>query len=122
MKIGLIGGNSAINALLSRDGDNCEQPTKYFGEVAERPIVQHWKCCVRETGPRVRIPPSPLFYSRPVVSLKRLIFTLRSLKKSDAAAEAPQKNRGLEGLPDEIKIDCARRDQRTFDQIISNLR
>ena len=30
-----------------------------FGEVAEWPIVQHWKCCVRETGPRVRIPPSP---------------------------------------------------------------
>lgn len=33
-----------------------------LGEVAERPIVQHWKCCVRETGPRVRIPPSPLIF------------------------------------------------------------
>ena len=31
-----------------------------FGEVAEWPIVQHWKCCVRETVPGVRIPPSPL--------------------------------------------------------------
>jgi hypothetical protein len=30
------------------------------GEVAEWPIVQHWKCCVLETGPGVRIPPSPL--------------------------------------------------------------
>jgi hypothetical protein len=30
------------------------------GEVAEWPIVQHWKCCVRVTGPGVRIPPSPL--------------------------------------------------------------
>ena len=28
--------------------------------MTERPIVQHWKCCVRETGPGVRIPPSPL--------------------------------------------------------------
>ena len=62
----------------------------FSGEVAERPIVQHWKCCVRETGPRVRIPPSPLFYLRSVVLMKRLIFTLRSLKKSDAAAEAPK--------------------------------
>lgn len=31
-----------------------------YGEVAEWPIVQHWKCCVRVTGPGVRIPPSPL--------------------------------------------------------------
>ena len=31
-----------------------------FGEVTEWPIVQHWKCCVRATGPGVRIPPSPL--------------------------------------------------------------
>ena len=30
------------------------------GEMAEWPIVQHWKCCVRETGPGVRIPLSPL--------------------------------------------------------------
>ena len=30
------------------------------GEVTERPKVQHWKCCVGETLPRVRIPPSPL--------------------------------------------------------------
>ena len=30
------------------------------GEVAEWPIVQHWKCCVSEMGPGVRIPPSPL--------------------------------------------------------------
>ena len=29
------------------------------GEVAERPIVQHWKCCVSEMAPGVRIPPSP---------------------------------------------------------------
>lgn len=29
------------------------------GEVTERPIVQHWKCCVPEMGPGVRIPPSP---------------------------------------------------------------
>ena len=28
-----------------------------YGEVAEWPIVQHWKCCVRVTGPGVRIPP-----------------------------------------------------------------
>ena len=28
--------------------------------MAERPIVQHWKCCVWETGPGVRIPLSPL--------------------------------------------------------------
>src|SRR3569623_1724363 len=27
--------------------------------MAEWPIVQHWKCCVRETGPGVRIPLSP---------------------------------------------------------------
>jgi hypothetical protein len=31
-----------------------------FGEVTERPKVQHWKCCVGESSPRVRIPPSPL--------------------------------------------------------------
>ena len=31
-----------------------------FGEMAEWPIVQHWKCCVRETVPGVRIPLSPL--------------------------------------------------------------
>gem|GEM_PF-6524778 len=36
------------------------------GEVAEWPIVQHWKCCVRETGPRVRIPPSPFLKPRVV--------------------------------------------------------
>src|SRR5262245_53702825 len=30
------------------------------GAVAEWSIVQHWKCCVRETVPRVRIPPAPL--------------------------------------------------------------
>src|SRR4051794_4980246 len=30
------------------------------GEVTEWSIVQHWKCCVGETPPRVRIPPSPL--------------------------------------------------------------
>ncbi len=30
-----------------------------LGEVTERPIVQHWKCCVPVTVPRVRIPPSP---------------------------------------------------------------
>ena len=30
--------------------------------MAERPIVQHWKCCVRATGPGVRIPLSPLLY------------------------------------------------------------
>lgn len=30
------------------------------GEVAEWPIVQHWKCCVWVTGPGVRIPLSPL--------------------------------------------------------------
>jgi len=29
--------------------------------VAERPIVQHWKCCVGATLPGVRIPPSPFF-------------------------------------------------------------
>ena len=29
------------------------------GEVTEWPIVQHWKCCVWETGPGVQIPPSP---------------------------------------------------------------
>ena len=34
------------------------------GEVAERPIVQHWKCCVLERGPGVRIPPSPLIDER----------------------------------------------------------
>ena len=28
--------------------------------VAERPKAQHWKCCVGESSPRVRIPPSPL--------------------------------------------------------------
>ncbi len=33
-----------------------------LGEMAERPIVQHWKCCVRATGPGVRIPLSPLFF------------------------------------------------------------
>ncbi len=32
------------------------------GEMAEWPIVQHWKCCVRETGPGVRIPLSPLLH------------------------------------------------------------
>ena len=31
------------------------------GGVTERPIVQHWKCCVGETPPGVRIPPPPLF-------------------------------------------------------------
>ena len=31
-----------------------------IGEMAERPIVQHWKCCVLERGPGVRIPLSPL--------------------------------------------------------------
>ena len=30
------------------------------GEVTERPKVQHWKCCVGETPPWVRIPSSPL--------------------------------------------------------------
>ena len=35
------------------------------GEVTERPIVQHWKCCVRASGPRVRIPPSPLRHVQP---------------------------------------------------------
>src|SRR5579871_3736161 len=33
---------------------------KPSGEVTERPKVQHWKCCVAEMSPRVRIPPSPL--------------------------------------------------------------
>ena len=37
-----------------------------FGEMAERPIVQHWKCCVRETVPGVRIPLSPLVEVVPV--------------------------------------------------------
>jgi hypothetical protein len=30
-----------------------------FGEVQEWLNWQHWKCCVRETVPWVRIPPSP---------------------------------------------------------------
>ena len=30
-----------------------------LGEVQERLNWQHWKCCVRETVPWVRIPPSP---------------------------------------------------------------
>lgn len=30
------------------------------GEMAEWPIVQHWKCCVAEMSPGVRIPLSPL--------------------------------------------------------------
>ncbi len=33
---------------------------KQLGEMAERPIVQHWKCCVPEMVPGVRIPLSPL--------------------------------------------------------------
>ncbi len=36
---------------------SCWRPC--LGEVTERPIVQHWKCCVSERGPGVRIPPSP---------------------------------------------------------------
>ena len=36
-----------------------------IGEVAEWPIVQHWKCCVLERGPGVRIPPSPLRFGHP---------------------------------------------------------
>src|ERR1051325_753610 len=35
----------------------------WVGEVTEWPIVQHWKCCVGETPPRVRIPPSPRFFA-----------------------------------------------------------
>ena len=31
----------------------------YLGEVQEWLNWQHWKCCVRETVPWVRIPPSP---------------------------------------------------------------
>ena len=30
-----------------------------LGEMTEWPIVQHWKCCVGETLPWVRIPLSP---------------------------------------------------------------
>lgn len=41
-----------------------EQP----GEVTERPIVQHWKCCVSEMAPGVRIPPSPLTDNPPAVT------------------------------------------------------
>lgn len=38
----------------------CRDTPCPLGEVAERPIVQHWKCCVWVTGPGVRIPLSPL--------------------------------------------------------------
>ena len=34
---------------------------KPLGEMAEWPIVQHWKCCVSERAPGVRIPLSPHF-------------------------------------------------------------
>ena len=38
----------------------CLASKTFLGEVTEWPIVQHWKCCVRVTGPGVRIPLSPL--------------------------------------------------------------
>ena len=36
-----------------------------MGEVTEWSIVRHWECRVRETGPWVRIPPSPLSHEPP---------------------------------------------------------
>jgi len=52
-----------------------------LGEMAERPIVQHWKCCVRATGPGVRIPLSPLlFLHLPQVLMLKLFPLLRRLK------------------------------------------
>ena len=35
------------------------RPSANSGEVQEWLNWQHWKCCVRETVPWVRIPPSP---------------------------------------------------------------
>jgi hypothetical protein len=43
-----------------KEGSLVRQARLRFGEVTEWPIVQHWKCCVHESGPGVRIPPSPL--------------------------------------------------------------
>ena len=39
-----------------------------LGEMAEWPIVQHWKCCVSERAPGVRIPLSPLHNFEAVLS------------------------------------------------------
>ena len=57
----------AINSIevvsCDREGrlaHQAENHRRRHGEVAERPIVQHWKCCVGVASPGVRIPPSPL--------------------------------------------------------------
>ena len=49
---------------------------KPLGEMAEWPIVQHWKCCVSERAPGVRIPLSPLSYLRLLQVLMLKLFPL----------------------------------------------
>ena len=47
----------AVNQPLSNPKSKIGNPKP--GEVQEWLNWQHWKCCVRETVPWVRIPPSP---------------------------------------------------------------
>ena len=55
-------GESVSCLSLERAELDVNRDETYRGEVAEWPIVQHWKCCVRVTGPGVRIPPSPFLF------------------------------------------------------------
>ncbi len=68
-----------------------------IGEVAERPIVQHWKCCVRETGPRVRIPPSPLFFRFAISCFSETAYLYAEIAKKNLALrpKAAKKSAGL---------------------------
>src|SRR5262245_46786220 len=59
-----------------------------FGEVTERPKVQHWKCCVGETLPRVRISPSPLCRER-IEQLRNELRLANSCLSRSRVAESP---------------------------------
>ena len=53
---GTVGSNPTLSATTNLEIRNSNSLS---GEVQEWLNWQHWKCCVRETVPWVRIPPSP---------------------------------------------------------------